>query len=49
MKMTERTIEAARVALVITREHMDSDPDAIMAWNRLKNFIDLAEKELLRK
>jgi hypothetical protein len=52
--MNERTIETARDALYEIRMYIDSYTasdelqDALAAWRKLKNFIDLAEKEIAK-
>lgn len=49
--MNERTIETAKNALgwiyMCLNDYTDPDErrDAVMAWYRLKNFVDLVEKE----
>ena len=51
--MTMRTVEVARSELDRVREWLidsvpadEYDTEKVVAWQKLKNFIDLAEKEL---
>ena len=52
--MNERTIESARNALYLVHMFlndyvaMDEQEEAKAAWRKLKNFIDLAEKEIVK-